>query len=620
MPPGPDATSPPPLPDDAVRSALARILDSRAFAKSSRMRKLLAFIVEESLADRFSNLKEYVLAVEVFDKSSDFDPRTDTIVRVECRRLRMRLEEYYRAEGSADPVRIELPRGGYGAVFSRNIPAAAAAPESAVTRVSVVWTGAAILCFVAAALLGWGLARHTPPSVAILPFANLTGHGPDSILAQGLADEVIDILTRSEGLRTIARGSSRRAIEREPGPREAGLELGVAHVVAGNIRREGSRVRITAQMIRVSDGASLWAGAFEHDSADPFEIEDELSKRIAGEVLNRLGVRPPAGRSPYVPSTAVNRLYLQGRYLWNQRSPASVRESIRFFEQAAARDPRFVLAQAALADSWAVLAMNEQAPVADAAARAKTAASLALRLDPALGEARATAAWLRFFHDWEFQQAEREFERAIRLRPGYATAHQWFGLALLSRGRFGRATREFEKALDLDPLSLIVLTDLAVVQYYQRRHEEAVQRAREALRLDGSFHYAHLVHGAAMLQLGRVGEAVEAMQRAVAASGREPDCLMRLGHALAAGGERERAGRILEELAGAGTHHQRAFVLAGLGRFDEALHHLERALHAREPSLLFARFEPAFDALRSLPRFEALLAAAGRSPTPLREP
>ena len=515
--PGPQHHS---VPEDAARAALARILRSQTFSRSPRLRGLLEFAVEESIAGRGGELKEYALGVAVFNRGDDFDPRTDTIVRVEFRRLRLRLEEYYRSEGGGDAVRIELRRGSYAASLAPMAPQPSPdrLPEPPAWKGNL-WTGGVILLVAGVTLLWWGGVGHAPPSVAVLPFANLTGRPPDDVLAQGLADELIDSLTRNDGLRTIARGSSRKAMAGGTSHQTAGGRLGVSNVVSGTVRREGCRVRVTARLIRVADGASLRAGAYERETADPFGVEDELSRLIAEAIAEKLGVRPsPAGR-PHTPSPAVNRLYLQGRYLWNRRTPASARESIRFFEQAVAKDPRFALAHAALADSWAVLAMNGQAPAPDAAARAKAAASAALRIDASLGEARAAAAWLRFFHDWDFAPAQQEFERALKLRPGYATARQWFGLALLARGEFGRAIRQFESALDLDPLSLIVLTDIAVAHYYQRRYDLAVQRAQDALRLDAQFHYAQLIPGAALLQGGRRGEALAYYQSALAVDG-----------------------------------------------------------------------------------------------------
>ncbi|MBI3696829.1 MAG: hypothetical protein HY238_18580 [Acidobacteria bacterium] len=339
-----------------IQAQLSKILASPVFAGSDRMSRFLRFTVERALRGEGDRLKEYLLGVEVFDRRSSYDPRIDPIVRVEARRLRSKLEKYYETEGRGDPVRIDFPKGGYSPVL-RERDRAAPAPE-----------------------------RRT---IAVLPFANLSSDPENEYFSDGLTEELIQALTKVEGLRVVAWSSAFQFKGKARDIRQVGRQLSVDTVLEGSVRRADDRLRITAQLVDVSDGRYLWSQIYEREMKDVFAIQDEISRAIADTPRIKL---TGALVKPYTVNLEAYNLYLRGRFNWNKRTEEGLRKAIEYFEQALAGDAQYAPAYCGLADCYSMLGQYGLSPPREVMPQAKAAATRALDIDEALAEAHASFA------------------------------------------------------------------------------------------------------------------------------------------------------------------------------------------------------------------------------------
>lgn len=550
-----------------------RILASRAFARSGRMQRFLEFTVEEALAARGAELKEALVGIAVFDRSEDYDPRIDPIVRVEARRLRAKLEEYYQHEGSTDRVRIEYPRGSYVPVFC----------GGSVTPVT-----------------------NRVTTIAVLPFENLSVEAGDEYFSAGLSQELIHSLTRLPGLRVMAWNSAQRMRQQENTKSKPVVDA----VLEGSVRRSGSRVRIAAQLVDSSSGLYVWADTYERQLRDLLTVQEELAQAIARALHVRLSAAEPLSRSSQVNIDAYT-LYLRGRHTQLARSEESLRQGAVFFELALRKDPNFPLAYAGLADAYGLLNDYGFEAPRIAVAKSRAAVERALELDPNLAEAHASLASLLASNDWDWRGAEKHFRRAIELNPGFANAHHWFGIDLLALvNRMDEAGEEMQIARELNPLDPVTFSSECYLTYL-RRDYTAAERAHEALQEqfpDFVKGYAGLarVYGAQ----GRYAEALEMFERARFLVGNEQSVLSAMGQIAAQAGQKQKALEMLRELEAQTRHVPRirvALIHLGLGDKSTALDCIEEAYAQRETQLTSLAVHPIYDDLRNEPRFRALL-------------
>jgi adenylate cyclase len=459
-------------------------------------------------------------------------------------------------------------------------------------------------------------------SVAVLPFANMSAGRENEYFADGIAEELINALTKVEGLRVPARTSSFGFKGKNLSVRAIADSLRVGAVLEGSVRKAGNRIKVTAQLINAADGYHLWSETYERELEDVFAVQDEIARAIVGALKVKLG-GDEAG--PLVTRATANleaySLYLQGRYLWNQRTAEALERAVRLFEQAIAKDPRFARAYAGLADSYVLLPYYEGSAVPkEADAGARRAAETALSLDSTLAEAHTTLAYIKM-HQWDWRGAEQSFRQAIRLAPGYAVAHHWYADYLgKATGRFQEALREREIAHSLDPLSRIIATELGLTLYLLRRYDEAIARLKQVLELDPNFAFAHQRLGEVYLRKGLHVEAIAALERA-ADLGLKAHPLIEalLAYAYAASGDRTRAAQIVRELtrrAARGDIPPFAIALAhtGVGDKEQAFAWLDKAAAARDPNLTLRWSSPLLDPLRADPRFTRLLRRMGLNP------
>ena len=454
-------------------------------------------------------------------------------------------------------------------------------------------------------------------SVAVLPFQNLSGDPEQEYFADGLTEALVTDLAQIRALRVVSRTSVMRYKGTRKSLPEIAGELNVDGVVEGSVLRSGGRVRITVQLIRAQKDEHLWANTYEGDPSDILALQSVVARAIVQEIRISLTPEEQARLATVrLVHPEAHESYLKGRYLWDQRTPGTLKKSIGHFEQAVQRDPHYALAYLASAEAFAVMATNEFEAPQDMVPKAKQAAEQALNLDGGLAEGYGTLAQLRFFYDWDFPGAERQFRRALELSPNYATAHQWYGLLLMYQRRFEEAFQEIKKAQELDPLSRVIRADLGLIYLYSGRYDEAIQQGRTILEIEPNFSMAHDLLGMALGQKRMYPEAIAEFQKYLILSDRDPDALMRLGSAYAVSGDKDNALKLLHELKSLpkGRYASPCYFAAletALGEKDRAFKRLERALDQRASSLLLLAVDPAFDPLRADPRFQDLLRRVG---------
>ena len=458
--------------------------------------------------------------------------------------------------------------------------------------------------------------RTTTPaaihSIAILPFTSLSAE-TDDYLGLGMADALI---TRLSETRQVAVSPTSAVLKygRTTDALAAGRELNVDSVLEGKVQLSGDKVRVTVQLLRVGDGAPLWARSFDENFTNIFSVQDVISEKVAATLM--LNLTSDARRQLTRRATEnveAYRLYLKGRYFWNRSATKEIEKGIEYFEQAIAEDAGFGAAYAGLADSYALLGYRYDTAVQrEAMAKAKAAALRALEIDDRMAEAHSSLALVLFRHEWDWNEAERQFKRAIELDPNYAIAHHYYGRYLSAVGHLDEAIREVKLAQELDPLSLRIGVTLAELLYLDRRYDEAIAQFRKTLEMDPNFASAHEFLALAYEQKQLFKEAVEEMLRSKALLGTSPQTLGALKTAYEKGGingyRRQALGLLKDRLEGGAVAPYRVAVLyACLGDNDHAFEWLERAFADRSVWIAYLRYDPRLDALRAEPRFQALL-------------
>jgi serine/threonine-protein kinase len=450
-------------------------------------------------------------------------------------------------------------------------------------------------------------------SIAVLPFINSSSDPDNEYFSDGMTDELITALSKVEGLRVASRTSvfALKNLREDVGT--LGRRLNVATVLEGTVRKSGNRIRITVQLSSVDEGRTLWSERYDREMSDVFAIQDEIAGTIVqtlrATLLGELGDPTPVR---YTSNVKAYSLYLKGRFWWNRRTQAAIKEGIRFFEQAIAEDPSYALAYSGLADSYALDLDYRGAPVFEGMERAKAEARKAIELDDTLAEARTSLAWVTFIYDWDWPAADREFSRAVSLNPRYATARQWYSWFLAAMGRFDEALRQGRTAIELDPVSVSIRRSMGWLEYYARHYDDALDDLRRALALNPTSEETHRLLGLVYLQQGSYDDATASFKEALANSENDTLAFAGLGHVAARRGREGEARAVLEEL------HQRsrtryvspvapAGLCVTLGERDHAFDWLEKAYQERRGWLAYLKIEPMLDGLRGDRRFRRLL-------------
>ncbi len=461
-----------------------------------------------------------------------------------------------------------------------------------------------------------GAAMPQITSLAVLPLVNLSGDANQEYFTDGMTEALITDLGKIGALRVISRTSVMQYKGTKKTLPQIARELNVDAIVEGTVLRSGNHVRITANLLDAASDRHLWAESYERDLRDVLALQSELAQDITNKIQIKVTPQQQARLASVRPvNPEAHELYLKGRYYWNKRTPETLKRSLDYFQQAVEKDPQYALGYAGLADSYAMLGAGDYAvlPPEKAFPKAKTTAMKALELDNTLAEAHASLGWSKMGFDWDWQGAEREFKQAIDLNPGYANAHHWYATYLGAMGRYSEALAEDRKAESLDPLSMIIMADVAGEALIPAgQYEQAIQQCRKILEMDPQFALAHWNLGRAYQGKGMYNEALAEMQKAADLSGRSSVFISHLGRAEALAGRRDKAIKILNELK---TRSKREFVspsvfvliYAALGDKDRAFAWLEKAYQVRSDIIVELKVAPELDPLRSDPRFQDLL-------------
>ncbi len=455
-----------------------------------------------------------------------------------------------------------------------------------------------------------------PPSIAVLPFSDMSPEGDQEFFCDGISEEIINALNQVDGLRVVARTSAFAFKGRNEDIREIGRSLDVTSVLEGSVRKSGQLLRITAQLIHVEDGFHLWSERFDRQMEDIFAIQDEIARAIVKMLEVKLVGERRALVRRYTDNLDAYTSYLQGRYYWNKRTEDGLEKGLSFFEQAIAKDSEYALAYAGLADSFNLLGFYGVAPPKEVYPRAQAAAQKALQMDETMAEAHASLGFARMFYGWDWPRAEEAFRRAIELNPNYPTAHHWYAEYMVLVGRGQDAVAQSRKALESDPLSLIINTLLGWVPYYERRYDEAIEQHHRTLQMDPGFVPAHFFLGLGFVQKSMFEEAVAEFQHAASLFGESTLFVVVQGYARAMAGNREEATRILSELSRSaiGRYIQpyyTAAVHAALGDEDRTFEWLNKAWEDRDTWMAFLGVDPIWDEIRSAARFVRLVKRVG---------
>jgi serine/threonine-protein kinase len=454
------------------------------------------------------------------------------------------------------------------------------------------------------------------PAIAVLPFANMSADPENEFLSDGISEEIMGALSRLRTLRVAARTSSFAFKGRRVDVRSIGKQLGVATVLDGSVRRAGSRLRVSAQLVDATTGFEIWSDQLDRHFDDAFSIQAEVAQSIAGALRATLLDAGVSSASGAVSGTAYE-IYLRGRYALNKRTESELHNAASCFEAAAAHDPEFALASAGLADALLLLGIYGARTPTDVMPKARAAAERALEINPSLPEAHATLGAVRALYDWDWKGSEDAFRRAVTLGPRYSTAYQWLAVdLLLPRGRFDEAQAAIDRARSLDPMSMAIAASVGVVQHLSGDPVGAVQSLHRALEQDPSFAMAHYFIGGAMRDAGDLAGSSAAFRTAIAHGGATPEMTAGLAQTLARQGDMAGARSLRTELAGiAERRHVSACLLAqvhaALGGIDEGLAALDRACGDRDPELVFIGIRPAYAPLRGHERFAAIRKLVG---------
>jgi len=598
------------LSEDAVHRQVELIAASKGFAQAQRLQRFLRFIVEEQLAGRIDNIQEYVVGLEVFDRKESFDPRVDSVVRVQGGRLRERLAAYYATEGADDPIRITLARRGYVPVIEpRKLAVSRKLPRA--IGLLALFPVLFLLWF----LLEPVLRRNPTPdarseiSIGVIPFQDYSPDSSQEYFADGVTDALISELARAELLRVISRTTMMRYRRQPSTIPEIADELDLDYAIEGGVVREGDQIRITVQLIDARQEGHVWA----HDFAGELSSILALQREIATAVARELRVQLTGGEAASVHPEAYD-LYLKARAAWHTWTVEGSQAGMGFLRQAIELDPEFALAHAWLAQTTRMRAIQADLPAAEILEETGRRARKAVEIDPDLAFARSVLA-VNLAFQWKWEETKREFLRAIEIEPNDAmTRHAYANFYLSPTGRFEEAATEMRRAIALDPANAVHYVIFGTVLTLDHS-PECVDTLEEAISLNPTFPDAHRFLSECYVVLGRPEEAIEAAERAQKIAP-NPFGLGMLARAYGAAGQRDDVMRLIGQLK-AGPQGRPlsplalAFAHLAIEDHDEAAHWFEQSRQIHEMRAMWLAVWPGVEALRTHPGFRSTIEKMG---------
>jgi TolB-like protein/DNA-binding winged helix-turn-helix (wHTH) protein/Tfp pilus assembly protein PilF len=484
--------------------------------------------------------------------------------------------------------------------------------------------GLMVACFsllIAALAVGYYVFRsqpvQSPKTLAVLPFEPLNQSDRDEYLELGMADALITKLSRSGQLIVRPTSAIRKYTDANSDPLAAGRALQVEAVLDGSIQRVGDRLRVSIRLLRVRDGASLWSESYDTQFTDVFQVQDSVSERVGEALAVQLSSLEKASlRKRDTTNPLAYEMYMRGIFFWNKRSEDGLRKAVSYFEQAIALDPNYALAYAGLVAALNPMGYRGYASPQEIHPRMRAAAMRAVTLDPTLPEAHVALGATLAFHEWNWAEGEKEFQRALELNPNLSLAHHWYGILLEMVGRYDEALKHRQRAQELDPITPIIISALGDAEFLLGDDERALAQFHKALELDNALDHSRVDIGQIYERRGDYERAISEYRLAVQYSPTSRLANAALGHALGRVGATAEAKQILREMED--TSHYRyvsqfyvAMVYEGIGDHDTALNRLEKAYDQGESSLAAIRMQPQFQTLHTDPRFQRLLQKMG---------
>ncbi|HVG32824.1 MAG TPA: tetratricopeptide repeat protein [Pyrinomonadaceae bacterium] len=460
--------------------------------------------------------------------------------------------------------------------------------------------------------------RRAIDSLAVLPLVNDSADADMEYFSDGVTENIINSLAQLPKLRVVPRSTVFRYKGSNIDPQEVGQLLGVRAVLTGRFRQVGDRLIFAMELIDVANHSQLWGESYNRERSDIFAVQEEIAKEISEKLsvkLNRAEKKRLIKR--YTENTEAYHLYLKGRYYVNRRTGEWLKKGIDYFQKAIKLDPNYALAYAGLADAHALLGSSTGGlPPKETFPKAKAAALKALEIDKALCEAHTSLGFSKLLYDWDFAGARQSFKRAIKLNPGYASAHDGYGFYLKAAGRHDEAIHECKQVQKLDPLSLFAHVSLGWAYYFAHRYTKAIEQGRKALEMDPQFAFAYRNIGLSFIQRGEIEDAISALSKALELSGNDPTYKSHLGYAYAMAGRLADAEQVIKWLKKVARKkyvpaYYFAIIYLGLDVQDEMFKWLERAFEERSGFMAFLHVEPMFDHLREDPRLVDLVERVG---------
>lgn len=460
-------------------------------------------------------------------------------------------------------------------------------------------------------------------SIAVLPFSDLSPQKDQEYFCDGMAEELINTLTKVERLKVASKTSAFQFKDKGKDIEEIGKKLRVQTILDGSVRKSGNRLRISAQLINVEDGYHIWSEKYDRDMEDIFAIQDEISLAIVDKLkIKLLGEERAKLTKRYTENREAYSLFLKGRYFWNRRYEGGLNRAIEYFNQAIAKDPLYAIAYSGIADCLCLIGLWGFQPPKEIYPKAKAAAEKALEIDESLSEARSSLGFINAFYAWDWHAAEREFKIALELNPRYATAHSWYSLYLAGMGRFEEAIDEQKRALELDPLSLIINAMMGLIFMLAGNYSDAVEQLQRTIEMDPNFLMAYVFLGQTYTVMEWKGlgkyyaQSIKALKKAFDLSGGMTYVLGHLGMTYSLDGQKDKANKILRQLEKlrieeSVSPEQFFHMYYGLGEQDKALEYLEKMHDERTSLLTLYNVWPAVDRINSTPTFKAIMKKMG---------
>jgi adenylate cyclase len=570
------------VPATVVGEQLARIVHNPQFSASARLCRFLTHIVNRTIRGDLDGLKEFSIAIDVFDRTSQYDPNVDAIVRVEARRLRAKLKEYYEGPGRNDPVLIALRPGGYVPIFRWLDSQPRNQAQNIAGRIE---SGAA--------------------SVAVLPFLNMSSDREQDYFCDGISEEIINSLTRVPGLKVIARSSAFQFKGMSVDAREVGRRLDADVIIEGSVRKWGEQLRISAQAIEADSGLELWSEVFQRELKDVFEIEEQIGQSVAGLLRRhmpeaRLRARSTRNLEAYT-------RYVKARVLIYQQSPEALRAALGQLRELIQLFPDYAPAYSGIAEANGHLAIFGIVSGRAVHPEMKATSERGYALDSDSGETCTVLGGIRAWFEYRWDDALKMYDHALELQPGHARTYRYRGMALLCQREIEAAESALRRSIELDPLSASDCARMAYLHYVKGEHQSASEFIEKSFELDRDYPEARFYKGLVHYQAQDYDRVIECLSPSDF-----PFDIGLLAAAYARAGSESRARECIEELRELAQSRYvsslvEAFAGIGLKDFDLAFQRLDQAIDDKTSFVNLLAMDPFFQPLRGDPRFTSLL-------------